>query len=773
MWYASKIALRSIRRNGLYSWIHVLGLSVSIAAVILIFLWVQKELSYDRQHSQTEQLYLAVAKQGTSLYDYLPIPLAEAAKEDIAELRAASAFAHDWEYGYVEYEQAKVFEPKIRLTDTSFLSMLDFEFVEGNPKQAFEDAFSTVITVDLARRLFGEAPARGKTLVAKSGGGETPGLFRVSAVVKPLQNSMYVFDMLLSTQQSSRRDIWRQWTAPCLFLLHPQADLRLVEEKLAAVHRTRTGVTDTTNTISYKLFPLRDYHLYEISGVDNYRLRLVRIFVWIAVALLVLACLNYINLGTVQAIRRNREMGIRKMLGVKFPALFLQLMRETMMLVGLSLLVGIVLVYLLQPLYNMISIGRIEFVLWDYRVWLMLMAVFVAICLFAGIYPACVLAGMQGKTLPIKRRGGGLRKVLVVFQFACSSAFILVMIAMQAQLRYIQQRDLGYDRANVLCIDFYTNNNIAKHIYSFTEEISRHPAVQSWGLSEQNILQVGNFSSISWEGMDPNSRFSVPYLGIDHRLFETLGLKLVDGKGFSGHASDSSVVLLNETAVQRMGLDQPIGTTITWMGRPFTVAGVVKDFHYQHISLKIRPLFLYVPSNYWTLYVRLHPQQIGQGIAAITEVWERYDTEFPVAYQFMDDVFTDMYSDEKQYRALSLVFALVAALISCLGLFGLVSYSAETRTREIAIRKVLGANVRDIMGLLLKEFFLLVWLSMLLAFPPAYFGIKMLLANYAYRVSVGWWMFAFSAGIVLVITLLTVGFRAYKAASAQPAQAVK
>ena len=367
-----------------------------------------------------------------------------------------------------------------------------------------------------------------------------------------------------------------------------------------------------------------------------------------------------------------------------------------------------------------------------------------------------------------------IRKILVVFQFTGTIGLIISTIVMNSQLQYILHKDLGYNQEQVLYSYVFSNLDFRKHYDSFKADLEQESSVIGVSGSELNILSVGNLATgLHWEGKTEGRNFNISTMGVDRNFFSLMNISLAEGSGFTGTAADSARYYFNETAIRLMGLENPVGKTVTMFGQRGTIAGVVKDFHFRKMDEPIGPIVMYLPSFYWTLYVKCAPGKIPEALEVTKKVWDEYSPDFPLSYQFMDEAFNIMYQSDQMKGSLFNYFSIIAILISCLGLFGLVTYTAETKTKEIGIRKVLGASVSNIVNMLSKEFLILVGIAMLIAFPLAYYWLDRMLQDYAYRISIDWWMFALAGLITIVLTLLTVGWKAVKAARANPVEAIK
>jgi len=769
-----KIAIRNLRRNGVYSWINIGGLAISLIAVIFILLWVQDELSYDQFHKQSKDIYVVVShgiNDGTETYGYnTAAPLSRAAKEKIPAVKEACVVATRWDIGYLEYDNRKFFEGAYLFTDTSFFRVFDAKFIEGSPEQAFSDPRSVIITDKLAEKIFQNEPAVGKLLTANLGR-----QYVVSAVVKKMpENSTLQFDAIFSYGLASYRDRWDRQADRNFLLLTPGANLAAVEKSLKELP-PQTDAKD--NFMPFLLRPLSTYRLYNADGSEG-GMKTVRLFTITAIALLTIACINYVNLVTARATKRHKELFTRNVLGAKKWQIFKQIMSEALLLFVVALAIATALIYLLNPLYNHLTGKKLVFNVFSFQTLLIYISALLPVILMAGVYPSLLLSSFNAKSwlykAVTKRKSVfTFRRILVIAQFACAVIFIFGTIVINRQLHYMQSQSLAYKDDQVFTMEVYSNKAMLEHFQSFKTDMLQQSCIAGVSGSEQNIMAVGNFAGgIGWEGMQEGRQLMLAYYGIDRDLFSLLNIPLTSGEGFAGNPSDSSRCILNETAVKKMGIENPVGKWLDFWGTHKTVVGVVPDFHFRHMSEETPPMVILLAPECWTVYVKPEKGKIREAIAATAAIWEKYSPEFPFTYKFMDETFNEMYQSDIRTGNLFNVFAVISIFVSCLGLFGLVTFTAEAKTKEIGIRKVLGASVGSIVNMLSKEFLILVGIAMLIAFPLAYYWLDKMLQDYAYRISIGWWIFALAGIITIALTLITVGWQAIKAATANPVKSI-
>ncbi len=769
------LAFRNLRRNALYSWINIIGLAVSLTVAILILLWVQDELGRDRFHEHADNIYLYYNHSrfdGQEVYgSYTEAPRGRTAKEKIAGVEEGCAIGKNYDMGYLEYSGNKFFGGKYYIADTGIFRVFTATFTEGSPSHAFNDPYSIAITDKLATFFFGNEPALGKMLTASSGKPYT-----VSAVVKSMpKNSTLQFDAIFSFEQSRHKDNWNMSAFQTYLLLKPGVDPNSLGQQLMEL---RPDAKAEDGWLPAVLQPLREVGLYDGDGKPT-GIKSVILLTTAAVVMLIIACINYVNLVTARAAKRRKEISLRKLLGARKYQLFLQMMSEAVLLFVIALGVATALIYLLIPFYNELVGKQLSFNLFNPQVLLIYLSTFVLVVALAGIYPSIMLSSFNPKDALHPASGGrtrvfSFRKILVILQFVCSAAFIFGTIVINRQLHYMREQSVGYMQDPVFTIDIFRNKNMRDHYQSLKADLLQQSCITGVSGSEQNIIDVGNFAGgIRWEGMPEGRQFTIANCGVDTDLLPMLNMQLVEGEGFSGTPADSSRYILNETAVKKMGMNNPIGKWFDMGYGKGIVAGVVRDFCFRHISEETPPIVMRLPDTYWTIYIKPARGKISEAIAVTEKMWRKHEPDYPFKYQFMDETFSKMHEAELRTGRLFNVFAIISILISCLGLFGLVTYTAETKTKEIGIRKVLGASVGGLVEMLSKEFLVLVGVAMVIAFPLAYYWLHSMLQDYAYRISISWWMFGLAALVTVMLTLLTVAGQALKAARANPVKSIK
>lgn len=780
-----KVALRHLLKSKTYSFINITGLSAGLAVSMLLLLWVNDELSFDRFNKHAASLYRLSPTfnngSGDNTWSTTPAPLAVYAKKEVPEVEAACRINEKWDVTYFIYKWRKIVQWNNKQVDGSFFSMFSYPLIEGDPQHPFKDAQSIVISESTAKRIFGDEDPMGKVLL-----GDDKELCTVTGVMKDMpENSSMKFDIAFSFEQmerdTSRGPVdanWGQFNYDTWVLLKPGANPAAVGAKLAAIHHRQNAGDDFSKHLGYRLDPLTNIHLYTPDGKEA-GMRVVKVFFIVAVIVLLIACINYVNLVTARAIKRSKEISLRKIVGAGKGSLFLQFLSESLIIFLISLVVATALIYLVMPLYNDIAGKNIVFKPWTPGVLAVYGLALVATLLLAGIYPAITLssfkplAAMKGQLSGIGSKGG-FRKVLVVVQFSFSIILIASTIIIGKQLKYIREKNLGWDKENVF--SFYMRD-IDKHYAAVKAELMKEPGILGVTESGRDIVSTSSSTTgVDWDGKRPDQNsFTITQLPVEPNFMDVMGIKLVEGKGFTGGPSDSTNYILNETAIKESGISEPvIGKRFNLHGVNGVIAGVAKDFHYEDMHKKIRPIIIYYSTDWrWKMFVKTTSKDAPRALAAVRKVWARYNANYDLLYTFLDTEFDDLYKTDTHVGQLFNCFAVLAIFISCLGLFGLVTFTAESKLKEIGVRKVLGAGVPQIVSLLGREFLGLVVIAAAVAIPVGWYGLNGFLQGYAYRTELSWWVFGVAGVMTLIIALVTVSFKCVQAALANPVKSLR
>ncbi|HLZ86082.1 MAG TPA: ABC transporter permease [Puia sp.] len=778
-----KTAWRNLVKNKFYSLINMAGLTAGLAIGILILLWVEDERSFDSFHKKAADIYRMELFGGTGaskqILSMTVAPMGPLAKKELPEVTEQVRMTSNNYATLYKYHDKSFADQRAMFTDPSFFTLFDFPLVEGNPELPFPDAHSVVITRTTARKFFGDEPALGKVI-----GTDNNDNYTVSGVINDLPlNTSIQFDMLmpmtlmLQKWQESRIDLNHDFNSymyiTFLQLKHGVSPAGL-GARLNQVHlRNKPEDTDA----DYLLLPLNKMHLYNADGSDA-GAQTVTIFMIIALLILAIACINYVNLSTARAMLRSKEVSMRKIVGAAKIQLFLQFVVETALLFLFSAVLAVVLVRLAMPLFNQLAGKQLVFNIGSARMWTVILCTIGATLVASSIYPALLLSSFNPlkalkSKLTISRGDAAFRKVLVVIQFASSVILIIGTLVIYRQLNYIRHKDLGYDRSHVFS---FSMRNMRPAYETAKGKLLGLTGVQGVTASTNTIIDLRGISGDNdWDGKGADQTFIVHPIAVDKNFLSFFKMQLAEGEGFTGTNADSTHFLLNETAIKEIGLSHPIGKRFRLGKTNGTIVGVVKDFHFGSMKQKIAPAIFYSLPSWWLnrMYVRTTGENAADAIRAAAALFKQYNADYPFSYAFLDESFNQLYQSEEREGTLFFYFAAIAIMISCLGLFALAAYATHLRFREIGIRKVLGASVPGIITLLAKDFVRLVLLGILIAVPIAWYAMDRWLAAFAFRTDLGWPVFAVAGGITLAVALMTISFQAVKAAAANPVISLK
>jgi ABC-type antimicrobial peptide transport system permease subunit len=772
-------AWRMIRRNPLFTLINTTGLALGLACSLLIFLWIFDELGYDRFHKNGNRIFRVNSvfeENPEAIWTNSPFPLAPALRDTYPFIEE---YSRKWQYpAMLNYEEVSSFENMGMLVDPGFFSMFSYPVREGGQSGLLKDRQEIVLTLSLSNRLFGsEMNPVGKTIMLNR---ETP--LTVSAVIAdPPRRSEFQFSFLASIQilpperlESPSMDVFSY------IMIDDQTPKEEAQSRLSRFYQT----VDPNSTGVIRLQSFANIHLQETgkSGLSQY----LRLFGGVAMLILVVACINYMNLSTIRSADRAREISVRKIMGAGPGAIRKQFYLEPALITLFALFIAFVLVELFRVPFNSLT-GK--YILLDYRdpnLWLALCGIYIMTVLLSGMYPA-IQSGKYNPVQILSNRfipGKGnqlLRALLLVFQFAVSTILIIAVITLTRQVNYIHHRDSGYDKENLLVVRF--GPPFIEEFDLIKEKILENPRIRSVTGSSLLPSEVTWQVSLDWEGNETGELIPIKYFMVDYDFFSTMGMDLVQGRTFSReYPSDDSVAyIVNETAVREMQLEDPVGKKIRFAHPDFpeslrngTIIGVVRDFHAGTLHQKIPSLVLrmYRPW-YGFLILKIDPVEIQSTISYLGGLVDQLAPGYPFDYMFFEDSWTNQYQSEYRTNRMIRLFALLAILISSLGVLGLSSYSALRRTKEIGIRKVNGARSRDIMRILILDSVRYVFISVTIATPFGWILMNHWLRSYAYRVELSWWTFIIAALIALAIAFLSTATLAYRSAIRNPSGSLR
>ena len=786
-----KIACRSLWRHKGFSIINIIGLAIGMTACFLIYINIKFELSYDSFNEKFDQIYRIVTDvknpDETINTSFSLAPMGPALQQGYPEVKANTRIRGA--RFLIQYGESKFQEDNLLYADPSLFTMFSLPVVKGDVKKGFEAPFKIAMTETTAKKYFGNVDPIGKSLLL-----DGKSLALVTAVIKdaPL-NSHFKFDMVVSyatieSQNPGSGNDWANFGCFTYILLTKVYNYHKLENLLPAFANKHYSANDRKQGMDFSFFlePLKDVYMDGKRGAfENGDLHNVRIFSIIAVFILLIACINFINLTTARATERAKEVGVRKVIGAARSQLIFQFLSESVIICLIAFLLSIMFSYSLLPLFNQLSGKVISTSIFSHSYLFQFFLLSCGIGITAGLYPALVLSGfkpittLKGK-FSKSSKGVLLRRGFVIAQFTISIVLIIGTIIVYNQLNYMRSQTLGFQKKQMIGIDFYADTAIESRSELIKSELKKIPNV----LSATASRGVPGFGNGNRDSEIENSAGVMQHMVInlyevDYDFIPQFEMKVVAGRIFSkAFGTDSTqAIVINEAAAKYLGYRTPaeaVGRNFSQWGRTGKIIGVLKDFHFQSLQEKVQPLNMRinpVRTRFFTL--KIESKNIPSTIAAIQNRWKTLVPERPFNYAFVDDKFNEQYAAQVNFGNLFMYFAVLAICISCMGLFGLASYSTIQRTREIGIRKVFGASVTGIVNMLSIEFLQLVIISSLIAFPLAWFAMNKWLQDFAYRIAIGWWVFALAGVIALVIAFATVSFQAVKAALANPVESLR
>ncbi len=775
-----KIAFRHLIRSKGFSFINVSGLAIGMACCVLILLFVRDEVKYDGFHENADRLHRITSHLGEAngnLHVAITVlPLAKALKQEIPEISSASAFGEgrdivkSGESSFVEF---------VQYADEDFFTMFSFPFLHGDPNTALSTPNSIVITESAASKHFGRIDVLGETISLKN-----HGELNISGIIKDTDHSHITLNLVLPLQSLEKRgvnmDNWSSINYSSYVLLNGQADREVVAAKI--LNFLDRG--DPENTTTLHMQALTDIYLhssyaYDIRTTTGSARQVYLLFI-VAISILLIACINFMNLTTARSEKRLRETGLRKILGAKKRQLAIQFIAEAVFFALLALLVSLVLVKLALPFCNELFQRELTFnPLADQQLALGLIGLSILTGLVSGFYPAIAFTRSHPLASVSRSLSGAaghtwLRKTLVVTQFACSIVLIISTMVIYQQLRHFQNSSLGYDQNHLVILN---NQEVGKNYQAFRNEV----------LANSNVLSVTGSSNIptwswpgatisEWEGNHQEREFMLNSLIVNHEYFKTYDMELVQGRSFSPELTTDmeSALVVNEEAVRQLGMAEPLGKQLTMNQSEGKIIGVVKDFHFDNLRNEVNPLVIRLDNAEADhVTIRIAAENANATMAYLEETALAFSGDTPVQLNFLDASLARLYRTERTIGKASLYFSILAVLIASLGLFGLASFSTERRTREIGVRKVLGATVPNILLLISKEFTVLVFVAFVIASPVAYLGLESWLQNFANRIDIGAGVFLAAGAIAVLVTFATIGYQSVKAALQNPATALQ
>ena len=778
-----KIAFRNLVKHKTYSFINILGLAIGLVCTILILLWVQDELSYNQFHKNGEHIFKVIrdVRYSDSKTEYsgiTPALLGPALKEEIPEIIETARFL--WEERVLfKVGNKKLFETG-RYADASLFDMFSFPFVVRN-SDIFKGMYSIVISEATALKYFGERNIIGKTITVCNQDGEND--FIVTGIFKNIpDNSSLRFDFIIPLAEYFNRNQWAlKWGTKqfrTFIQLSPSVSQNVVDNKIKDFAKKHYEYA------SYELFlhPFTDMYLqpdFKEGRKAGGRIEYVRLFSLVAFFILMIACINYVNLSIAKSFLKTREVGIRKVVGAQRISLILLYISESFIITTLSMGFAIIICESALPFFNALTGKSIVLPFTDIGFLFSLLGIILLTSILSGSYPAFFLSSfstvnvLKGSIGP-KAKKGILRKGLIIVQFITSIAMITCTFIIGSQIHFIKDKNAEMDRENLLQFRIY--HGIKQHLDTFKRQVLKCNGISHATYSMQSPLSIGcTTDGVKWNGKPAGDKTAFQLVFTDHDFIKTFNLKLKQGRDFSSAIiTDKKNYIINDIAAQKMNLSNPMNNRLSFWGNEGSIIGVVSDYYYDGISNPLEPLIISIaPENCNNGYVRIKKGMVTQALENLEHVYKKFEPDYPFEYTFLDEEYEQMYKSELLMGTLANGFTLLAIIISCFGLYGIASFATSLRTKEVGIRKVLGSSVTALLHLLTKEYVVLVIVANLFAWPVSWYAMNQWLQNFAYRIDLTIWPFLLAGLSALVIALLTISWQAMRAATANPVESLR
>ena len=777
------LAWRNLQKNKAFSFLNISGLAIGMASAVLILLWVQNEISYDQFHKNKDLIYEAWNRgqmdDKIQCWESTPQILGPTLKKDYPEVESVARAVRTWKVTSVG---EKKFSTESLIVDPEFLKIFSFRLLQGNLSTALESPKSVVITEKMAKRMYGDQDPMNKLLKIDSLN------YIVSGIMEDLPpNTRFSFDFLVNWNMIKtlgwEDQIWENNFANTFILLKPEVNPEIFNNKIRTISQVHSkGVVKE----DIFLYPLAKWHLYsrfENGKASGGEIETVRLFMVIAAFILLIACINFMNLSTARSEKRAKEVGIRKVSGAHQSALIMQFLGESLFISTISGIIGLLLVQLFLPSFNLMIGKTLNLPYSNPFFWLYALLFILFTGLLAGSYPAFFLSSFK----PVSVLKGKFknaqslvtpRRILVVLQFSFAIVLIISTLVVVQQIKYAQQRDSGYNKTQLLY--HYTTGTITQKYPMMKAELLRSGIVTMVNRTSWPLTQIWSDTwDLVWQGKSPYDKTDFDRFSADENLVNLAGLKLISGRDMdpAKYPTDSTAALLNEAAVKTMNFKNPLGQLVRDDQKTYHIVGVVKNFILSSPYDPVKPMMIEgagSQSGFNVINMKLVAgANMQSNLNKIEQIFKKYNPDYPFEYHFVDQDYARKFDDTERTATLSALFAGLTILISCLGLFGLASFMAVQRTKEIGVRKVLGASVFNLWKMLSKDFVLLVFFSLCIAVPAAYYFMNQWLAQFPYRMALSWWIFA-SAGLgALSITLLTVSYQSISAALSNPVNSLR
>lgn len=795
-----KAAWRSIIKNKTSSILNILGLSAGLTCFAFIALWVNDELSYDRFNSNYNRIFRLTSTEktetGITESAISSAPMAAALKTDYPEVEETVRLNMRND-ALLEHQGVQMLERNILLTDPSFFTVFSFRLSKGNVATALNEPYSIILTESTAKKYFGDSDPTGKSLTIFMNDNGNGAPYKITGVMPdPPSNAHFTFNILASfkTNEVARPDIlttegWSNARFYTYILLKKDVDYKTFSKKISRFYQKYVHDLSLNgkSIYSYQLQPLGDIHLHsnlqrEIAATGSSTQ--VRIFAVIGIFILLLAGINYTNLATAGSAGRAKEVAIKKVVGAHKTQLILQYLTESVLIASGALMLSFVLSFFLNPFFLQVT-GKNLSLSSSATLLFFLVCVTVLLGIISGIYPAIILAAFKPATtlkgsFKSSDKGVVLRKTLVLSQFVVTMILVTCIVTIYAQMSFIKQKDLGYGKEALIFLRLNGNADVINGYGAFKNELKTNPLI--FGVATSNSMIAGGLSSSSAETVDLNGNLlqvNTANLRIDTDYLQVYGMKSLAGNNFSPTAINDSIrqIILNEKAVKNFGWENAeaaVGKPFKTDGQRGIVVGVINDFHFNSLDHEIQPLAIYpLGKSFSRITIKVDIKNANEVLAFIKNTWKKHFPAAMLDYEFVDQQIKEQYQSEERFSTMFLYFSILSLVIACLGLYGMISYSVFQKTKEIGIRKVLGASAASIAAMLSGNFLKLVLLACIISIPITWYAMNNWLQNFAYRVHLSWWMFTASGLLVLFIALATISFQAIKAAMANPVKSLR
>ena len=760
---------------------NLVGLTTGLTCALFIYLWVSDEFSIDKFHEKDSQLYQVMTQSQTSkgveVSEATSGLLAETLLNEVPEIEFAVTTYESSETNILSTDNKSIRATSLYAT-ANFFNIFSYNMIQGNISEIFPDENKIIISNELAQKLFNTST----DIVGKSIQMDNKKHLTISGIFEKVPfNSSVHFDFILPykmiVSENPEIHAWEHNYFKTYLLLNKNTDVSNFNKAISSLFQSKTNTQSSLTIRSYSDRYL--YNKYENGIQAGGRICYVRLFLIIAILILTIACINFINLSTAGASKKMKEVGLKKTLGAQKSSLVFDFMGEAVIITFLSFVISVLIVAFFLPHFNEFT-GKHIVLKFEINSFLILVGGVLFTSLISGVYPALFLSGFNPANIfqnnqnnILKKSGTG--KGLVIFQYLISIMLIVSVLTVHKQMKFITNQDLGYEKENI--IYFENAGKMTENSQTFFSELRKIPEVINASSTAWNFIssRASTGGGVEWEGKNPDDITSFEVQQVNYDLIETLGFELKDGRPFSKEfPTDQSAIIFNETAIKTMGINDPIGKIVKVWGGNRQIVGVVKDFHFESVHSQINPLFFILnPSNCKIVMIRLKGVKTQETIDNINKLYNKFNPAFPFDYKFLDQDFQEQYTAERRVATLSKLFATIAIIISCLGLLGLATASAERKIKEIGIRKVNGAKIWEVITMLNKDFVKWVAIAFVIATPIAYYAMNKWLQNFAYKTSLSWWIFALAGLLALGIALLTVSWQSWKAATRNPVEALR